>query len=680
MIEKIFELLVTDVGKLFLIFFQVILFSFILLLISLEKHRENKKEINYLFYAIIISTISRIILFYIESRNFLLSTSFDRFDTIVLLNNCIDTFALILLVKSFLIPTFRDKNLLPKIHINIKLNMVLLSISFFSIYFLQSYFFHSNILINNIFSFTIFALWKITILMMGIILISKPKFKFKYIIINAMGFLIISNLINLYNHLFINNPIPGLNVIDLLFSSISYPLFGLIIYLGVNEKITKNMQVLQSVNKELRDMDLKKDIYASRLKDEKKKIEAIIDSMSEGVIVTDYEDNILLFNPAAQKVFDNKNNVLGTNLSNFIKRHNLNKVFEEAYKTGQPITKEINLPLSEKILKANVSVLKNQSEKAIGFVTVLEDITKLKELDEMKSEFISIVSHELRTPLTSIKGYASLLSNGKLGQLEDKQKQCLDIINTESDRLTNLINDVLDLSKMESGKMQLKREMVHIKEIYDKLIIHNLAKDKNIKIKPNFQKRLPKIYAEPEKILQVFTNLISNAIKFTPENGTIFVNVERVHDYVVVDIIDTGIGMPKKDLNNIFNKFYQVEKHMTRKQGGTGLGLAIVKEIINLHSGLLTANSKEDEGSKFSFAIPIVQYLKIPPIKCWETKHCKNSKCIQNGAIDLKCWLKFKTSCDSTTDIKKKIEVCKDCQIYTRNLPRQKRTKKLIKK
>jgi PAS domain S-box-containing protein len=248
--------------------------------------------------------------------------------------------------------------------------------------------------------------------------------------------------------------------------------------------------------------------------------------------------------------------------------------------------------------------LKNEIELATK--ELREKNIELKKMDELKSDFVSNVSHELRTPLTSISGYTKLLLMGKLGQVNDQQKDCLDIVSEESERLTRLINNVLDLSKLESGKIKFKLEKIDIKEIATSTIqtLMHVANKKNIKIILKSSGKIPLFKASKDLIKQVLINLLNNALKFTPQKGQIEVNIKKISNKIQVAIKDNGEGIEKELIRKLFDKFYQVDSSMTREQGGTGLGLVIVKHIIDAHSGKIKVKSKLGKGSEFVFSLP----------------------------------------------------------------------------
>lgn len=344
---------------------------------------------------------------------------------------------------------------------------------------------------------------------------------------------------------------------------------------------------------------------------EQTKAELIIDSMADGVIVTDKNHTVVLFNKAAEKIFElESSKVLGKNILHMTKSGIANifyDLFEEeglfSNKKNRLVIKEFESSNPHKMLKATVGPLRQEAHKEGGSVIVIEDITKMKEIENMKTEFVSIVSHELRTPLTSIRGYIELLEHGKLGSMDEQQQKAVGIISTETKRLTALVNDILDLSKLEAGKIRLTLEETNIEDCIDHSPSLHMIKDKEIEFKKITPVEMSKVYVDKNKVTQILTNLLSNAAKFTPKGGKITVKITDRKDSLLISVTDTGIGIAKKHISHLFDKFYQVETHLRRQQGGTGLGLPIVKEIVSMHGGLVTVASKPKKGTTFSFTI-----------------------------------------------------------------------------
>lgn len=259
---------------------------------------------------------------------------------------------------------------------------------------------------------------------------------------------------------------------------------------------------------------------------------------------------------------------------------------------------------------------------------IKETNLKLEKLERLKSEFISIVSHELRTPLTSIKNSLDILMTGKCGEINDAGSKFLNMAKRNVQRLAGIINDLLDLSKIEAGKMDFHFKNINIHQVIDyvKSTLSILAKDKNIELLTDETDSLPEIFADSQRLEQVLTNLVSNAIKFTPEGKKIIIsskltNAENIEvhpyfqeeieklkgDYIIVSVKDEGIGIAEKDLLHAFDKFAQIENSLSRKVGGSGLGLPIAKQLLDAHNGAIWCCSQLEKGSEFSFAIPLAR-------------------------------------------------------------------------
>jgi len=231
---------------------------------------------------------------------------------------------------------------------------------------------------------------------------------------------------------------------------------------------------------------------------------------------------------------------------------------------------------------------------------------ELKKLNKMKSDFISAVSHELRTPLTSIKGYASILVAGKLGEVSPAQKERLEKIDKHSNSLTHLINNLLDIARIESGRVQMDIKEVSIKELLASTvdIITPQVKEKNITLKINSKIKSDKIKADSGQLERVFLNLLSNAVKFNKDNGKVTLTIEELDEYIQFIVEDTGIGIPKQDLEKIGQEFFRADNALDQKVKGTGLGVSLVKKIIEAHGGKLHVESELNKGTKFTFTIP----------------------------------------------------------------------------
>jgi len=266
-----------------------------------------------------------------------------------------------------------------------------------------------------------------------------------------------------------------------------------------------------------------------------------------------------------------------------------------------------NARLFEQVFRSRQNLESKIQERTKELASALEEVQKI---NKTKSEFISAVSHELRTPLTSIKGYASLLMTGKLGDIPKQVKERLEKINTHSDNLVKFVNDLLDIARIESGRVELNVQKCGLSSLIENT--HDLLtpqmKEKNIHWASQMDKDLPEIYGDKNQLERVFINLIVNAIKFTPSGGTIEVAARKVKDELIVKITDTGIGMKEEDLPRIFNEFYRAENAINQNIKGTGLGLTLAKKIIEAHQGKIWVTSKLNQGTTFHFTLPLKQH------------------------------------------------------------------------
>jgi len=263
-----------------------------------------------------------------------------------------------------------------------------------------------------------------------------------------------------------------------------------------------------------------------------------------------------------------------------------------------------NARLFEEVYRARGVLELKVQERTKELATALQ---KVENISKTKSDFISAVSHELRTPLTSIKGYAAILIAGKLGDVPDKVKERLEKINYHSDNLVKLINDLLDISRIESGKVEMNFSVCGIINIVDN--VHDLLtpqmREKNLHWETRITPGIPETLMDKSQVERAFINLVGNAIKFTPEEGTISVQAFRQDDEILLEVSDTGIGIQEEDAARLFDEFYRVDNTINQNVKGTGLGLALTKKIIEAHGGRIWVTSKINEGTTFHFTLPI---------------------------------------------------------------------------
>jgi signal transduction histidine kinase len=245
----------------------------------------------------------------------------------------------------------------------------------------------------------------------------------------------------------------------------------------------------------------------------------------------------------------------------------------------------------------------------VGTLFVFRDVTHEREVERMKSEFVSLVSHELRTPLTSIKGYVDMLMDGDAGELKQDQVDFLQVVSKNAERLVTLVTDLLDVSKIEAGAIRLNLAQLDLAGVISEVVANlrplNESKKQNVNI--NLPEKMPPLTGDTGRIAQVLTNLVSNACRYTPSGGTIRVDVRPEVEFVKISVTDTGIGISPEEQKKLFTKFFRAENPDVQKVGGTGLGLWIARSLVLMHGGEITVASLPGKGSTFSFTLPIDQ-------------------------------------------------------------------------
>lgn len=378
--------------------------------------------------------------------------------------------------------------------------------------------------------------------------------------------------------------------------------------------ITLNDDELGQLNTSLQSMAENLHQRMQQTLQEKGQMETILASMAEGVLAFDITGKLLLINKTAENMLnvvweEVREHYFLEILENYHIAYLLNKCLVH----GEAQTAEVKLSLEDtEYYHVYITPIKGENGLPHGTVMVLRNITKLRKLEQMRSEFISNVSHELRTPLTSIKGFVETLLDGAQ---EDKElaTKFLTIINMETDRLNTLISDLLFLSKLESGDMEIIKVKIEARALVEKIItlLEPVAWHKNIRLESEIKTGAEFFYASYEMIEQVLINLVDNAIKYSHEDGVVKIVLRpgekiRQEEQIVIEVIDQGIGIPSQSLSRIFERFYRVDKARSRQVGGTGLGLSIVKHIVERHHGRVQVKSQENEGSDFMIILPKV--------------------------------------------------------------------------
>lgn len=337
---------------------------------------------------------------------------------------------------------------------------------------------------------------------------------------------------------------------------------------------------------------------------EKNKIETILNYMTDGVIAFNLKGEVIHTNPASRKMFEDE--LSDKSFDEYAEKYGLKLKIEDILNPGDITSKEANLVKDDKILRVYFAVFTDESKRPEGLIAVLQDITEQEKLERMRKDFVANVSHEMRTPLTSIKSYTETLLDGALDD-RDTTERFLSVINSEADRMTRLVKDLLQLTRLDNQRMQWKLEPVPIarlvKAAVEKMELE--AGNKRQTLEYSTMGELPEIIIDHDRIEQVLINILGNALKYTQEGGRISVSVGRNANNVYVKVSDNGIGIPEKDLPRLFERFYRVDKARSREMGGTGLGLSIAKDIVEAHKGRISIASQYGKGTEVIVWLPV---------------------------------------------------------------------------
>jgi two-component system phosphate regulon sensor histidine kinase PhoR len=348
------------------------------------------------------------------------------------------------------------------------------------------------------------------------------------------------------------------------------------------------------------------------LSDDRAKMAATLTAMQEGVIVLAHNGAITLMNPSMARMMERMvgrkdAEVVGRTYLEVTRHTRLNDFITKVLAEGAPSATEITFGTGpERTFQVQASPLAQSADRSPGLVLVFHDITELRRLEQVRKDFVANVSHELRTPLTAIKGYIEALQEGAFDD-QTQRDQFLDTIRKQTDRLNLIITDLLLLAKIESGQVPLKQEPIALAGVINRTVslLRRQLEQKRHTVRIHIPEDLPPVLGDEERLSQVFSNLLDNAIKYTPDQGTITISAEAGDAFVVASVEDTGIGIPPKDLPRIFERFYRVDKARARELGGTGLGLSIVKHLVEGHGGTVTVESLPGRGTKFRVMLPM---------------------------------------------------------------------------
>ena len=347
---------------------------------------------------------------------------------------------------------------------------------------------------------------------------------------------------------------------------------------------------------------------------ERQRLDSVLRHMSDGVIATDRRGRIVIMNTAALDILNLKSEkVIGIPLLSILPLDE-KVTFRELLETQQERLIHLEEDGEDSIVQCEFSVIQRESGFISGLVCVLTDVTEQQKIDRERRNFVSNVSHELRTPLTSIKSYTEALVDGAW---ENKEiaPGFLKVIETETDRMMRMITDLLNLSRMDQNRLGLEKEFINMNELvlhivnrFEMVLQSEPYREKNYRILTDITQRDLWVELDQDKITQVLDNIINNAIKYSPDGGRIIVRLMETHTDIIVSVSDEGLGIARKDIPHLFDRFYRVDKARSRAMGGSGLGLAIAQEVVQLHGGKIWVNSIENKGSTFFVSLPYIPF------------------------------------------------------------------------
>lgn len=350
--------------------------------------------------------------------------------------------------------------------------------------------------------------------------------------------------------------------------------------------------------------------HVNEIEESEKQLHSILSNLVSGVVLIDDKGNVDLTNHATERFLSKHTSKIKGKEYTYVFGplgidHLIESVIEDNVK--QHDEAHIYFP-EERILDVHIAPYYSQGWRQRGAIIVLHDITAIRKLEKMRSEFVANVSHELKTPITSVKGFAETLLSGDVPD-EETAKQFLQIIYDESERLNRLITDLLELSKIEKQAMPLKITEVNVNEVIERSTqtISKFARDKNLTLHLPDSEHPVFVEADVDRLGQIVLNLVANAVNYTSDNGDIYIDAEERSSKVVISVKDTGMGIPEEALDRLFERFYRVDKARSRHSGGTGLGLAIVKHLVESHDGKIYVNSQEGIGTTFTVELPKTQ-------------------------------------------------------------------------
>jgi PAS domain S-box-containing protein len=390
-------------------------------------------------------------------------------------------------------------------------------------------------------------------------------------------------------------------------------LIGLVSWLSARS-LERALSDVRTINRELdqRVADRTQDLAEALAREhsEASQNQAILEGIADGVIVFDSEGRAIIANPAIGRLLDKEmKQIVGANIQELmpadVSAADRELITYLLHDTGSR-RPSIKVGWGARTLSVSFAPVRGVGQEATGTVAVFRDFTKEAEVDRMKSDFVSIASHELRTPLTSIKGYLELVMMGAGGPVSEQQAQFLRVARDNADRLYELVDGLLDVSRIESGRIELDVKLLSLAEIIDvvAMTLQKQFEERGLALKLEIEPNLPQVLGDPGRISQVMFNLMSNAYKYTPE-GQVTVRAYLKENAIHVNVIDTGLGISAKDQEKLFSRFFRAGDAAVRQQPGTGLGLNITKSLIEMHGGQIWVESEQGQGSAFNFTLPL---------------------------------------------------------------------------
>ncbi|MDN6625832.1 MAG: cell wall metabolism sensor histidine kinase WalK [Pisciglobus halotolerans] len=347
---------------------------------------------------------------------------------------------------------------------------------------------------------------------------------------------------------------------------------------------------------------------------ERRRLDGVLSHMTDGVIATDRRGKIVIINEKATEMLGiTQEAALGKSILKVVEKDK-EMTLRQLLEMQDELLFDFSTADTPLTLRAGISLIQRETGFISGIVCVFHDVTEQEKIERDRKAFVSNVSHELRTPLTSMRSYLEALSDGAWKD-EEIAPQFLKVTQEETDRMIRMIQDLLELSRMDSGKNNIQPELTnakrlfsHVLDRFDMMLKSEEYAGKNYQIKRDFTNRDIWIDVDTDKMVQVLDNILNNAIKYSPDGGIITCRLMETHNQVIMSFSDQGLGIPKKDLPHIFDRFYRVDKARARSMGGTGLGLAITKDVVQYHGGKIWAESTEGKGTTFYISLPYVPY------------------------------------------------------------------------